>query len=610
MKLLNYYQIRNKMTVWSLLFMLLAFTFSACEKDMAGKIYQVSDQQMIDEILDSNSDELSSFLKIIDISGLRGTVHAYGTYTLFAPTNEAVDRYLSVNGLTLTTITKEKAEEIVKYHLVADTIPSTDFVDGRLPSPNFSKRYLTTKTVSAGADVYIEVDRTAKITQKDLRGANGYVHVINNVLARSSQTIEDVVKALPDTYSLWKEVYEKSGIQNRLNELESEDPEAVFTCFIQSNQAYATVNIKTIDDLMVELRAKSPGVTDEQLLLFNYAAYHFTGGFKYVVDLMNMSALNTLVQGEVIVLKKDLTQVLLNEFLIGGVLEKGIPVDRTSEYTDLSVANGVIHDISGNIQIVKRQAFRIYWDLAEQPEIMALKNFRRPGTSIAFDNVDLAGVKWAKTYDSDKVKYTCWGLPTSINKDNNFIYGDAFEFRLSTNTMKWIEFTTPVLVPGTYKVWFSYRGLGGNGVLNMRTLFKQNGFEDQVMGVITTGYNKSPGTYGLTGYTSEFFQKQLLDGYRYHQVNSNWFFDTANTCQSLGIIQVYNTGQHVLRMEPLTSAQFNTKWDQIIFIPVDEDQIWPKQDLTGKLIYEDTPTCEMYPYKDCTSVDPQAVFRK
>ena len=222
----------------------------------------------------------------------------------------------------------------------------------------------------------------------------------------------------------------------------------------------------------------------------------------------------------------------------------------------------------------------------------------------------MAGVKWAKTYDSDKVKYTCWGLPTSINKDNNFIYGDAFEFRLSTNTMKWIEFTTPVLVPGTYKVWFSYRGLGGNGVLNMRTLFKQNGFEDQVMGVITTGYNKSPGTYGLTGYTSEFFQKQLLDGYRYHQVNSNWFFDTANTCQSLGIIQVYNTGQHVLRMEPLTSAQFNTKWDQIIFIPVDEDQIWPKQDLTGKLIYEDTPTCEMYPYKDCTPVDPQAVFRK
>ncbi|MHB9056939.1 MAG: fasciclin domain-containing protein, partial [Paludibacteraceae bacterium] len=508
---------------------------------------------------------------------------------------------------SLSSLSKEKAEEIIKYHLVADTIPTTDFVDGRLPAPNFSKRYITTKTVNSGSEVYIEVDRIAKIIQKDLRGANGYVHVINNVLASSTKTIEDVIKSLPDNYSLWKEVYEQSGFQSTITENETANPGIVYTCFIQSNDAFASAEIHNMDELLIELRTKTPEVTDDHQLLYNYVAYHFTPGFRYVVDLMNMSSLNTLVPGEVIVLKKDITQVLLNEFLIGGVLEKGIPVDRTSNYTDLSVANGVIQDISGNIQIVKRRAFRIYWDLTEQPEIMALKNFRRPGASVYFDNTDLAGVTWAKTFDSDKIQYTCWGIPTSITKDNNFIYGDAFSFRLSTNTMKWIEFKTPVLVPGTYKVWWSYRGLGGNGILNMRTLFKQEGFEDQVLGVITTGYNKQPSNYGLSDYSSEFFQKELLDGYRHQQVNSNWFFDTANNCQSLGIIQVYNTGQHTLRMEPLTAAQFNTKWDQIIFIPVDEDQIWPKQDLTGKLIYEDTPRCQTYPYYDCTIVEPQAV---
>ena len=600
MKRFNFKILIHNLAFVSILCVMLVFTFNACEKDMAGKIYQVSDQQMIDEILEANPDELSSFLKIIDISGLRGTVHAYGTYTLFAPTNAAVDKYLSANGLSLTSIPKEKAEEIVKYHLIADTISTSDFVDGRLPAANFNKRYITTKTLTDGTSVYIEVDRVAKITRKDLRGANGYVHVVDNVLARPTKTIDDVIKSLPENYSLWKEVYAASKINDYLTQLEAENPELVFTCFIQNNEAFAKAEIADMQQLLAQLRTKTPDVTDEQTLLFNYMAYHITKGFRFVVDLMNMSSLNTLVQGEVIVLKNNVTQVLLNEFLIGGVLEEGIPVNRDSEYTDMSVANGLIHDISGNIQIVKRSAFRIYWDLAEQPEIMALKSFRRAGTNIYFSNTDMAGVKWEKTFTSDNIKYTCWGVPTSINKDNNFIYGDALEFRLSTNTMKWVEFTTPVLVPGTYKVWYSYRALGGNGIQDLRTIFKQEGFEDQVLGVITTTYNKTPASYGLSNYSAEFFAKELIDGFRHQQINSKGFFDSANTCQSLGIIQVFNTGQHVLRFEPLKSAQYSTKWDQVLFIPVDEDQNWPKQDLTGKMIYEETPNCEIYPYSDCT----------
>ena len=142
MKLIHKNQIRSYKPIRLLIPVLLALaSFISCEKDMAGKIYQVSDQRMIDEILEDNNDQMSSFLKIIDISGLRGTVHAYGTYTLFAPTNDAISKYLVSNNLSLEALTKEKAEEIVKYHLIADTIPSSEFVDGRLAFPNFSKRY-------------------------------------------------------------------------------------------------------------------------------------------------------------------------------------------------------------------------------------------------------------------------------------------------------------------------------------------------------------------------------------------------------------------------------------------------------------------------------------
>lgn len=591
---------------WMLTLVLVASSFllGSCEKDMHGKIYQVADQMMMDEILESKGDTLSAFLQIVDLSGLRGTIHAYGAYTLFAPTNEAVQQYLSERGITMSQLSESQAADIVKYHLIADTIPSSEFVDGRLPMINFMRRYITTQTIADPTGVYILVNRQGRLIQRDLRGGNGYVHIVDKVLFQSPNSITDVINNLPESFSLWKEAYTQSGIQDFILQEESKKTDAVFTCFIQDNEAFASAGIHNMSELMAELREKNSSITDDDLLLYNYIAYHMVAGFRYVVDLINQSSLQTLVEGEVIVLKKDLTQILLNEFFIGGVLERGVPVDRSSYYTDLSCSNGVIHQISGNIQIVKRSAFRVYWDIAEQPELMAMKNFRKAGASIVIDNTDLEGITWAKTFETDRITYNCGGLPLSINPDNNYVYGDHFRFRLSTNTMKWIEFKTPVLVPGTYKVWFSYRGLPTNGTQQIRCIFKQEGQEDQQMGVTTTGYNVQPSTYGLTGYTNEYFQKAALDGYRNHMINSALAYDNRSNCQAIGIVQVFATGQHILRMEPLLASQFITNWDQFLFIPIDEDQIWPKQDIPGKMIYEHTQRCEIYPYFDCPTEEP------
>jgi hypothetical protein len=463
---------------------------------------------------------------------------------------------------------------------------------------NFSNKYLTTKIVAKDGGVFIEVNRQAQIVINDQKAANGYVHVVNNVLSQSPKSIQDVMNSLPDTYSIWKEAWMVSGMKDSLNTLTSS-----YTCMIQSNDAYANSGITGMGDLLTELRSKNPTITDDQKLLYNYIAYHLTPGYKYLVDLYNLSSLKTMIDGEVIVLKRNVDQIVLNEFEIGGVLEKGVNVDKTSTYTDLSCSNGVIQDIKGNIQIVKRNAFRVYWDIAEQAEIMALKGFRKAGTSVTFDNTEIAGITWGKTATTNKITYNAMGYPTTITKDNNFVYGDGLKFRLSTNTIKWIEFKTPVLVPGTYKVWLSYRALASTSAQTIRTIFKDDPLEDtsqdQILGSVLTSYNKSATSYGLTSYGTELFQKALLDGYRHQMINSKNFWDTSNCCQAMGIIQVNTTGQHVIRFEPLTTRDFTTTWDQIMFIPIDDDQIWPKQDIAGKLIYADTPNCQIYPYSDC-----------
>lgn len=599
MKTLNNIRKKYSRLTLSLIALFALLTLTSCEKDMHGKIFQVADIAMIDEVLENKGDTLSAFLSIVDKSGLRGTIHAYGTYTLFAPTNEAVNRYLAARGLTLSQLSDVQAADIVKYHLIADTIKTNDFVDGRLPMINFNRRFITTKTVADPTGVNIVINRQARLVERDIRAGNGFVHIVDNVLFQNPLTINEVMESLPEQFSLWKQVYNESGIKNLIKQISDENSDAVFTCFIQDNDAFAKAGINSIADLMTELRSKTPDITDNAVLLRNYVAYHMALGFRYVVDLLNQSSLQTLVDGEVIVLKRQGTTVLLNEFLIGGVLEPGIPVNRQSEFTDYSCANGVIHQIDGNIQIVKRRAFRVYWDITEQPELMAMKNFRRAGANIVIDNTDLEGIRWSKTFATDQITYTCFGLPLSIGVEQNYAFADFFRLRLSTNTMRWIEFKTPVLVPGTYRVWFTFRGLPDNNRQQLRCIFRQEGHEDQHMGVTTTTYNRQPSSYGLTEWNSEFNQRAILEGYRTHMINSNNFFDNRNVCMTLGIIQVHATGQHILRMEPLLATQFTTNWDQFLFIPIDEDQIWPKQDIPGKLIYEDTPLCEIYPYAVC-----------
>src|SRR5689334_9615682 len=64
-------------------------------------------------------DRYAEFTKIVDKSGYSGFLNAYGSYTLFAPTNEAVKAYLQETGKTsVDQLTVPEASDLVKLHLI------------------------------------------------------------------------------------------------------------------------------------------------------------------------------------------------------------------------------------------------------------------------------------------------------------------------------------------------------------------------------------------------------------------------------------------------------------------------------------------------------------
>ncbi|HBL72114.1 MAG TPA: hypothetical protein DD409_04115 [Bacteroidales bacterium] len=576
---------------------------SSCEKDVTEIV--ISDDKQIDELMEEQS--LTSFLTILDISGLRSTVHAYGNYALFAPTNEAVDMYLQqVNKASVTALTHEEAANIVKYHLwnisdKKDSLTTKDFVDGRMSYPNFAGTYLTTK--QEGED--IRINRQAYIeSPRDIKASNGYLHIIDQVLTPPDTLTESLtarVRALPETFSLFKEAFERSGLADLLATNKKGDWK---TLFIQDNEAFATEGINTLNDLVTVLRANTPAIEDEDSLLRNFIGYHAVPRLVYVADLLAASSLETLVKNQVITFTREFaateTRILLNELKLGQTTEAGIPLDRSSVYTDWTCSNGVIHKLNGNIQIKIRSAYRIYWDIAEQPEIMALRNFRKPGCAADYNPGDLSEITWeyksGTPVAQQQIHYYCGTVPQTISAfDEKFqyIYGDYLRLNLDLGAIRWMEMVTPVLIGSeagtTYKVWICYRR---ELECYVKTSFKQAGYDDQIL----------PYIFDMSLYAPNDIYNQPevaeLDGWKMYNAKK---YNSVVISKLLGTIKVYTTGRHILRLEPTTNRRVGQlgNIDMIQFIPIDEEQLWPRVDVKGNWVGPELKACEIWPLEEC-----------
>lgn len=576
---------------------------SSCEKNVSEIV--ISDDKQIDELMKEQN--LTEFLSILDKSGMLNTVHAYGNYSLFAPTNEAIITHLLQMGKdSVSQLTTEEAADIVSYHLLhitdkSDSLTTAGFVDGRMAYPNFAGTYLTTK--QEGDD--IRINRQALlVSPRDIKASNGYLHIIDKVLTPPDTITESVtarVRALPDNYSLFKEAFERSGMAETL----SANVKGKWnTLFIQDNSTFTNAGINNLTELIAELHANTPTIEDADTLLHNYIAYHTVPRLMYVADLLNTSSLETLVKNQVITFTRELsgekTVILLNELKLGQTTEVGIPLDRTSDYTDWTCSNGVIQVLSGNIQIKVRSAYRIYWDIAEQPEIMALRNFRKPGCAADYNPGDLSEITWkyksGTPQAQQQIHYYCGTVPQTIaafDEKSQYVYGDYLRLNLDLGAIQWMEMVTPVMIGSetgtTYKVWICYRR---ELECYVKTTFKQSGKDDQILPYI---FDMSLYMDARAGSSPEAAE---IDGWKMYNAKK---FNSVVNSKLLGTIKVYTTGRHILRLEPTTNRRVGQlgSIDMIQFIPVDENQLWPRVDVKGNWIGPELKSCEIWPLEEC-----------
>ena len=164
----------RKNLIWAagltLLIPLLVFVIS-CKKT---EIQQTTTSDVnIVGYLDKHPDSFSLFRQILERTETSAFLNAYGAYTCFAPTNSGVRTYLQkLNAATVDAADLNTLKDMVRLHLLEDTVYTGSFTDGKLPVITMYWQYLVTSVVfKDGLSSYI-VNRQATVTKTNIKVGN------------------------------------------------------------------------------------------------------------------------------------------------------------------------------------------------------------------------------------------------------------------------------------------------------------------------------------------------------------------------------------------------------------------------------------------------------
>ena len=171
------------------------------------------------QFLSENEDRVGSFVNILQRSGYYAMLSTYGTYTVFAPNNEAIDKYLARNNYkTIEDIPDAVCDTLARTHIIKTKAWfTTEKSEGTL-SMNMAETDITlsinTDAENNNAVVHY-ANKVARMVEFDDSVSNGVVHIVNNIIPRTSQMLPDVI-ALDPAVTLFTQALFLTGMADSL----------------------------------------------------------------------------------------------------------------------------------------------------------------------------------------------------------------------------------------------------------------------------------------------------------------------------------------------------------------------------------------------------------
>ena len=302
---------------------LLLFTATAmvsCDDDDDNVI--VNNETAYDFLVDN--DNYSSLKAAVDAAGLRTTLEGSGTFTIFAPDNDAFEDFLDDNDFqTLADVPTDVLVKTLLYHVLGTEVRSNQLTNGYVKTS-------ATNSTDNNLDLYIDADELQvndvdiDASNVDIEVDNGVIHAIEGVL--SVPTVVTLAVANPDFSSLTTALTQ----EDLVDAVSASGP---FTVFAPSNAAFQNLIDADENDDIASIEDVLALENLDQILLF-----HVASGAVRAEDIEDDADVTTLSTGNTFSIDLDTNSPTI-------VIDSEVAANIIA--TDVTANNGVIHVIDG-----------------------------------------------------------------------------------------------------------------------------------------------------------------------------------------------------------------------------------------------------------------------
>ncbi|KAG7516168.1 periostin isoform X1 [Solea senegalensis] len=242
-----------------------------------------------------------------DMSKLREEIEGKGSFTMFAPSNDAWDQLDSSVRSALVSNVNIELYNALHFHMVNNRLLTKDMKDGMTVKSMYNDLGLYINHYSNG----IVTVNCARIIHGNQVATNGVVHVIDRVITTVSNTIKEVLD-VDDELSSFTAAALASGMMDKL------DKPGQYTLFAPTNNAFDKLSPDYLERIM-----------GDKAVIAALVNYHLLNSVQCSEAIMSGSVYET-AEGSNIVIGCDGDSVTVNGIKM--VLKK-----------DIVTSNGVIH---------------------------------------------------------------------------------------------------------------------------------------------------------------------------------------------------------------------------------------------------------------------------
>ena len=502
----------------------------SCKKEYNDKPFYETNNESIIEYIRENADTFSLFLTLIEESELESTLAAYNPfgngYTLFLPSNRAINKFIEANSRYSSfqdlLNDNEFVRTLVRFHIANIGLNTNDFPFGALPDTTLSGDLLTIGFSGEIDSLVQQVNNYASITYPNIYLTNGYIHIIDEVLRPIVFTSYEWFKNEPD-FSIFTRALELTNLKEVFTldgDLYS-SPKRANTVLVEPDNVFNEDSIFSVDDLINRYSPDDQNYTSNSNGLYQFVSYHILEGRMFLNNFEDQNTnfntyayLPVAVNATGIDIKINTGVEIFDTVVNGGNIKIIDYISIQYDKSNVITKNGAIHIINHVMELFKPKPQQRTFQFYEEPLINLAA--QSPNT-YEFKDPDLFEViGWEGV---DKIKFVKSMIDLTGVSNNDYI---ELEGAFS------ISYEIPKILPGNYML-----------------RFKAN-----------------------SDHADNAFVQLFIDGKR---IGGNIDLTSAPGSQSfytydIGQLSFINFEKHLLKIQTLIPGRL--QWDAVIFQPV------------------------------------------